>query len=151
VAFTRNCRYGKTILVEQGYGVCGARDERFTRLVGPIQRPLRRSDAQPEEKFIHSGQPPSSALLKWQYAYDYGELAHSAGAKSPNPGQGYLAQRHHEPEPLSAPSVLGLNFPTSGNCRCWVYVPVHTHARDLYVLCRSIHFAARVSREIRGP
>ena len=32
----------------------------------------------------------------WQYAYDYGELAHSASAKSPNPDQGYLARRHHE-------------------------------------------------------
>jgi hypothetical protein len=31
-----------------------------------------------------------------QYAYDYGELSHSASAKSPNPGQGYLARRHHE-------------------------------------------------------
>jgi hypothetical protein len=27
----------------------------------------------------------------WLYAYDYGELSQSASAKSPNPGQGYLA------------------------------------------------------------
>jgi hypothetical protein len=53
---------------------------------------LRRSDAQPEEKFVHS----VSAAALWRYAYDYGELAHSARAKSPNPGQGYLARRHHE-------------------------------------------------------
>ena len=32
----------------------------------------------------------------WQYAYDYGEFSHSASAKSPNPGQGYLARRHHD-------------------------------------------------------
>jgi hypothetical protein len=37
-----------------------------------------------------------SAAALWQYAYDYGGLPHSAGAKSPNPGQGYLARRHHE-------------------------------------------------------
>src|SRR5262245_32796595 len=30
----------------------------------------------------------------WQHAYDYGELAPSASAKSRNPGQGYLARRH---------------------------------------------------------
>jgi hypothetical protein len=32
---------------------------------------------------------------RW-HAYDYGELSHSASAKSPNPGQGYLAQRQTE-------------------------------------------------------
>jgi hypothetical protein len=31
-----------------------------------------------------------------RYAYDYGELSHSASAKSPNPGQGYLARRRPE-------------------------------------------------------
>ena len=37
------------------------------------------------------------AALSWPYyACDYGELAHSASAKFPNPGQGYLARRHHE-------------------------------------------------------
>jgi hypothetical protein len=56
---------------------------------------LRRSDAQPEEKSVHSSQPIIGAAL-WQYAYDYGELPYSASAKSPNPGQEYLARRHHE-------------------------------------------------------
>src|SRR5262245_45994734 len=32
----------------------------------------------------------------WQCTYDYVELSHSASAKSPNPGQGCLARRHHE-------------------------------------------------------
>jgi len=34
---------------------------------------LRCSEAQPEEKFVHSSQPIIGAAL-WQYAYDYGEL-----------------------------------------------------------------------------
>jgi hypothetical protein len=38
-----------------------------------------------------------SAALCWPYyACDYGELARSASAKSPNSVQGYLARRHHE-------------------------------------------------------
>src|SRR5215813_3915097 len=37
------------------------------------------------------------AALWWPYyAYGYGEFPYSASAKSPNPGQGYLARRHHE-------------------------------------------------------
>ena len=32
----------------------------------------------------------------WRYAYAYGELAHSASAKSLNPGQGYPARRRRE-------------------------------------------------------
>lgn len=34
---------------------------------------LRRSETQPEEKFVHSSRPIIGAAL-WQYAYDYGEL-----------------------------------------------------------------------------
>src|SRR6516164_1576326 len=34
-----------------------------------------------------------AALWRPYYAYDYGELPYSASAKSPNPGQGYLARR----------------------------------------------------------
>jgi hypothetical protein len=56
---------------------------------------LRCSETQPEEKFVHSSQPIIGAALS-QYAYEYGELARSASAKSPNPGQEYLARRHHE-------------------------------------------------------
>jgi hypothetical protein len=37
-----------------------------------------------------------AALWRPYYAYDYGELPHSVSAKSPNPGQGYLAQRRRE-------------------------------------------------------
>src|SRR6266478_8175821 len=37
-----------------------------------------------------------AALWRPYYAYDYGELSHSASAKSPNPGQGYLARRRPE-------------------------------------------------------
>src|SRR5262245_22932445 len=37
-----------------------------------------------------------AALWRPYYAYGYGELPHSASAKSPNPDQGYLALRHHE-------------------------------------------------------
>src|SRR5262249_26445682 len=37
-----------------------------------------------------------AALWRPYYACGYGELPHSASAKSPNPGQGYLARRHHE-------------------------------------------------------
>jgi hypothetical protein len=74
----------------------GKRQGPIPTLNGP--RPsafLRCSETQPEEKFVHSSQPIIGAAL-WQYAYDYGELSHSASAKSPNPGQGYLARRHHE-------------------------------------------------------
>jgi len=37
-----------------------------------------------------------AALWRPYYACDCGELARSASAKSPNPGQGYLARRPHE-------------------------------------------------------
>src|SRR5215475_3234108 len=37
-----------------------------------------------------------AALWRPHYAYDYGELAYSASAKSPNPDQGYLARRRRE-------------------------------------------------------
>ena len=56
---------------------------------------LRRSDAQPEEKLVHSSEHVIGAAL-WHYAYDYGELAYPASAKSPNLDQGYLARLHHE-------------------------------------------------------
>jgi hypothetical protein len=74
----------------------GKRQGLIPTLNGP--RPsafLRCSETQPEEKFVHSSQPIIGAAL-WQYAYDYGELSHSASAKSPNLDQGYLARRHHE-------------------------------------------------------
>ena len=37
-----------------------------------------------------------AALWPPYYAYEYGEFPRSVSAKSPNPGQGYLAQRRLE-------------------------------------------------------
>jgi len=37
-----------------------------------------------------------AALWLPYYAYEYGEFPHPVSAKSPNPGQGYLAQRRRE-------------------------------------------------------
>jgi hypothetical protein len=56
VAFTRNCRYGKTILVEQGYGVCGARDE----------RPHAGQQQQLVDQLGHDCPPPGAAPAKPQ-------------------------------------------------------------------------------------
>jgi hypothetical protein len=58
---------------------------------------LCRSDTQPNEKFVHTVSAVIDvALWRPYYAYDYGEFPYSASAKSPNPGQGYLAQRRLE-------------------------------------------------------
>ena len=63
------------------------------------------------------------AALWWPYyAYDYGEFPYSASAKSPNPDQGYLAQRRLERSAgvNSAPDVdAGINGATHlGGQRC---------------------------------
>jgi hypothetical protein len=58
---------------------------------------LRCSDAEPEENLSIAVSAIIGAALWWPYyAYDYGELPHSVSARSRNPGQGYLARRHHE-------------------------------------------------------
>ena len=74
---------------------------------------LRRSDTQPEEKLSIAVSALIGAALWWSYyAYDYGEFPYSASAKSPNPDQGYLAQRRLERSAgvNSAPDVdAGIN------------------------------------------
>ena len=59
---------------------------------------LRRSETQPEQKFVHGDQRPSSALLcsGLTVLATTVNLPRSASAKSPNPSQGYLARRPHE-------------------------------------------------------